>query len=149
MLRMMWRAVKLYGPDRGCLAEREGLGASEPVAVQARPSLCLLAPSVKNECYLHTRLVIENYQRSGWPRWWEMLCLSQEWSVGILRWQLKESVSVLHATSLWRSEQEPRITVRRSFSLKSLFINFPRVHGHLFWIYEVSAWLAQHNHLYV
>lgn len=68
----------------GMFAKREGLGASELLAAQARAPIYLPFPSMKKGFYLQTHFANENSPDSGLPRWWEMLCLSREWSVGIL-----------------------------------------------------------------
>lgn len=84
MLRMTLGAVKQFRSRVGMFAKREGLGASEPLAAQARAPIYLPFPSVKKGVYLQSPLASENSQDSGPPHWWEMLCLSREWSVGIL-----------------------------------------------------------------
>lgn len=118
MLRRTLGAVKQFGSRVGMFAKREGLGASELLSAQARVPIYLPFPSVKKGVYLQTHLASENSQDSGLPRRWEMLCLSREWSVRILSWQLEESLSVFHAISILRFEPETHIAVKVLFLLE-------------------------------
>lgn len=119
MLRMALGAVKQFRSRVGMFAKREGLGASELLAARARAPIYLPFPSMKKGVSLQTHLANEHSEDSGLPRWWEMLCLSREWSVGILSGQLEEKASLFSTQSAFlRSEPDTHITVKVLFLLE-------------------------------
>lgn len=69
-------------------------------------------PFMKKKFCLETDRVTKNYQHHAFPCWWERLWLSPESSVDILKWQLEESLSVLHAITILGSEREPDIACK-------------------------------------